>query len=208
MVGMRRREFVTLLGGAAAWPVAARAQEMGKRRIIGFLGSGTSAAQGPWVTAFLQRLRELGWIEGRNLTVEYRWAEGNSDRAAEFAAEFVRLHVDFIVTYANPMVLATYRSSSRRQRTRSAPASLRAWRGLAATSRAYRCSRPISLASIWNFCTTLFPVSAGWRSSSIPTILLPYWKCTRFRQRHARSALKLRHSKSGERRILRWPWRS
>jgi putative ABC transport system substrate-binding protein len=109
---LRRREFLTLLGGAAAWPLAARAQEMGKRRIIGFLGSGTSAAQGLWVTAFLQRLRELGWIEGRNLTVEYRWAEGNSDRAAEFAAEFVRLNVDVIVTYANPMVLATKQATS------------------------------------------------------------------------------------------------
>jgi putative tryptophan/tyrosine transport system substrate-binding protein len=110
---VKRREFLTLLGGAAvAWPLAARAQEMGKRRIIGFLGSGTSAAQGLWVTTFLQRLRELGWIESRNLTVEYRWAEGNSDRAAEFAAEFVRLNVDVIVTYANPMVLATKQATS------------------------------------------------------------------------------------------------
>jgi putative tryptophan/tyrosine transport system substrate-binding protein len=109
---LKRRTFITFLGAAAAWPLAARAQEMGKRRIIGFLGSGTSAAQGLWVTAFLQRLRELGWIEGRNLTVEYRWAEGNSDRAAEFAAEFVRLNVDVIVTYANPMVLATKQATS------------------------------------------------------------------------------------------------
>jgi putative ABC transport system substrate-binding protein len=109
---MRRREFVSLLGATVAWPLAARAQEAGKRRTIGFLGSGTSAAQGLWVTALLQRLRELGWIEGRNLTVEYRWAEGSSDRAAELAAELVRLNVDVIVTYANPMVLATKQATS------------------------------------------------------------------------------------------------
>ena len=60
----------------------------------------------------MQRLRELGWIEGRNLTIDYRWAEGSSDRAAELAAEFVRLKVDVIVTYANPMVVATKRATS------------------------------------------------------------------------------------------------
>ena len=76
------------------------------------MGSGTAAAQGQWVAAFLQRLRELGWIEGRNLTIEYRWAEGSSDRAAVLAAEFVRLKVDVIVTYANPMVVAAKKATS------------------------------------------------------------------------------------------------
>src|SRR6516165_6716516 len=109
---MRRREFITLLGGAAAWPLAARAQQPAMVPTIGFLGSGTPAAHGHWVAAFAQRLRELGWIEGRNLTIEYRWAEGSSDRAAELAAEFVRLKVDVIVTYANPMVVATKRATS------------------------------------------------------------------------------------------------
>src|SRR5262249_8185213 len=88
-------------------PVAARgarAQQPAMLPTIGFLGSGTPAAHGHWVAAFVQRLRELGWIEGRNLTIDYRWAEGSSDRAAELAAEFVRLKVDVIVTYANPMV--------------------------------------------------------------------------------------------------------
>src|SRR5262249_14852615 len=66
----------------------------------------TLASQGQLVAAFVQRLRELGWIEGRNLIIEYRWAEGSGDRAAELAAEFVRLNVDVIVTYATPMVLA------------------------------------------------------------------------------------------------------
>jgi putative ABC transport system substrate-binding protein len=109
---MRRRDFMTLLGGVVAWPIAAPAQEAGKRRTIGFLGSGTPAAQGLWVAAFLKRLQELGWIEGRNVIVEYRWAEGSSNRAAELAAELVRLNVDVIVTYANPIVVATKQATS------------------------------------------------------------------------------------------------
>jgi putative ABC transport system substrate-binding protein len=110
---MRRREFIVLVGGAtAAWPLTARAQQPGKLRTIGFLGSGSPASQGQWVSAFSQRLRELGWIEGRNIAIEYRWAEGSSDRAAELAAELVRLKVNVIVTWANPMVLAAKRTTS------------------------------------------------------------------------------------------------
>ena len=109
---LKRREFITLLGGSVAWPLAARAEQANKLPRIGFLGSGTAAAQGQWVAAFLKRLRELGWIEGRNLTIEYRWAEGSSDRAAVLAAEFVRLKVDVIVTYANPMVVAAKKATS------------------------------------------------------------------------------------------------
>ena len=91
---MKRREFITLLGGgAAAWPLAAHAQR-GKPALMGLLGSGTAAAQSEWTAAFVQRLRELGWSEGRNLTIEYRWAEGRSERFAEIAAEFVRLKID------------------------------------------------------------------------------------------------------------------
>src|SRR5215475_9545980 len=105
MLDIRRRQFITLLSGAAAaWPLAARAQQPAMRPTIGFLGSGTPAVQGQWVAAFLHRLRELGWIEGRNLTIEYRWAEGSSDRAAELAAEFVRRKVDVIVTGGLPAV--------------------------------------------------------------------------------------------------------
>ena len=75
------------------------------------LGSGTPESHGR-LAAFLQRLHELGWIEGRNLSIEYRWANGSPDRAAEFAAEFVQHNVDVIVTYANPMVIATKRATS------------------------------------------------------------------------------------------------
>jgi putative ABC transport system substrate-binding protein len=108
----RRRDFITLLSGAAvAWPLAARAQQP-KLSTIGFLGSGTPAVQSQWTTSFVQRLRELGWIEGRTIAIEYRWAEGSSDRAAELAAEFVRLKVDVIVTHANPMVIAAKQATS------------------------------------------------------------------------------------------------
>ena len=107
-----RREFITLLAGAAAWPVAARAQQVGKLPTIGFLGSSTLAAMSEWIAAFTQRLREFGWIEGRTVSVEYRWAEGRAERAAEIAAEFVRLKVDIIVTYATPPTLAAKQATS------------------------------------------------------------------------------------------------
>ena len=95
---MKRRQFITLVGGAvAAWPVAARAQPA-KLPAIGFLGAASPSAWANWVTAFVQRLRELGWTEGRTVTIEFRWAEGRSERYAEIAAEFVRLKVDVIVT--------------------------------------------------------------------------------------------------------------
>jgi putative ABC transport system substrate-binding protein len=109
---MKRREFITLLGGAAAWPLAARAQQPGKLAKIGYLGSSTALAQSQWTAAFVQRLRELGWIEGRNVTIEYRWAEGRDDRFGEIAAEFVRLKVDVIVTAGTAPVLATKRATS------------------------------------------------------------------------------------------------
>jgi putative tryptophan/tyrosine transport system substrate-binding protein len=96
---MRRREFITLIGGAAATlPLAARAQNADKRPTIGFLGA-DAAGWRPWTDAFVTQLRELGWIEGRTVTIEYRWTEGRPDRVAEMAAEFVRRKVDVIVTY-------------------------------------------------------------------------------------------------------------
>jgi putative tryptophan/tyrosine transport system substrate-binding protein len=95
---IKRRDFITLLGGvAAAWPLATRAQSA-KLPTIGFLGPSTPLAMSQWVAAFAQRLRELGWTEGRTVAVEYRWAEGRSERYAEIAAEFVRRNIDVIVT--------------------------------------------------------------------------------------------------------------
>jgi ABC-type uncharacterized transport system substrate-binding protein len=105
MIG--RRGVITLLGGAAAtWPIAARAQQPAKLPIIGFLGAATASARSQWVAAFVQRLHELGWIQGRTVAIEYRWAEGRSERFAEIAAEFVRLKVDVIITYATPPAIA------------------------------------------------------------------------------------------------------
>jgi putative ABC transport system substrate-binding protein len=93
-----RREFITLLGGAAAWPLAAHAQQAGRLPTIGVLGAGTPSLWSQWVVAFAQRLDELGWSEGRTIAIKYRWAEGRTERYAEIAAEFVRLKVDVIVT--------------------------------------------------------------------------------------------------------------
>ena len=104
---MRRREFITLLGGVAAWPLAARAQQPGRLPTIGYLGATTPSTESQRVAALVQRLREFGWIEGRNLTIEYRYAEGRSERYAELAAEFVRLNVDVIVTYGTPATAKT-----------------------------------------------------------------------------------------------------
>src|SRR5712692_8076570 len=107
---MRRREFITLLGGAAAaWPLAARAQQPAKLPTIGFLGANTPSVQSQWTAAFVQRLRELGWIEGRNVAIEYRWGEGRSERSPEIIAEFVRLKVDVIVTHATANAVAAKR---------------------------------------------------------------------------------------------------
>jgi putative tryptophan/tyrosine transport system substrate-binding protein len=96
---MRRREFIALVGRTAvAWPFAARAQGSARLPTIGFLGAATPVAWKQWVAAFVQRLHELNWIEGRTVTITYRWAEGREQRYAEIAAEFVHLKVDVIVT--------------------------------------------------------------------------------------------------------------
>src|SRR5215831_9101032 len=109
---MRRREFIWLLSGtAAAWPLAARAQQSEKLATIGFLGGGTEPGTRAWLAAFVQRLRELGWIESRTVAIEVRWAEGHFDRFADIAAEFIRLKVDVIVT-AGPPVFAAKQATS------------------------------------------------------------------------------------------------
>jgi putative tryptophan/tyrosine transport system substrate-binding protein len=109
---MRRRDFIKgVAGSAASWPLAARAQQARKLPIIGFMGASTPSAWSEWVAAFNQGLRELGWIEGRTVVMEYRWAEGRSERYAEIAAELVRLKVDVIVT-AGAAVLAAKQATS------------------------------------------------------------------------------------------------
>jgi ABC-type uncharacterized transport system substrate-binding protein len=107
-----RRKFITLLGGAvAAWPLAGRAQQA-KPLTIGFMGESTPEGQRQWVAAFVQRLSERGWSEGRNVAVEYRWAAGRNERFAEIVAELIRLKVDIIVTQGTPAVLAAKQATS------------------------------------------------------------------------------------------------
>jgi putative tryptophan/tyrosine transport system substrate-binding protein len=110
---LKRREFITLLGGAAgAWPFAARAQRFSNLKTIGFLGEGTPSSHGPLFAAFVQRLRELGWVEGHTVAIELRWGEGRNERFAEFAAEFVRLKVDIIVASGTANVLAAKQATA------------------------------------------------------------------------------------------------
>jgi putative ABC transport system substrate-binding protein len=115
-----RRELIATLGGAAvAWPLAARAQQPGKLPTIGFLASGTTSSHGPWFAALAQRLRELGWIEGRTIAIEYRWAEGRAERFAEIATEFVRLKVDVIVATGSAATEVMHATSCHRAPSRS-----------------------------------------------------------------------------------------
>src|SRR5215203_5060014 len=110
---MRRREFITLLGGAAAaFPISARAQQRGRIPTIGFVGPLSSSTMSQWTAAFVQRLRELGWIEGRTVAIEYRWGEGRSERFPEIMAEFVRLKVSVIVTGGTAAVIAAKQATS------------------------------------------------------------------------------------------------
>jgi putative tryptophan/tyrosine transport system substrate-binding protein len=110
---MRRRDVILLLGrAAAAWPLAARAQQPTKLPTIGFLGSTAPSAESQRTAAFVQRLRELGWIEGRTVTIEYRWAEGRTERFAEIAAEFVRLKVDVMIAGGTPTAVAAKRATA------------------------------------------------------------------------------------------------
>jgi len=107
---VKRRDFITLLG-AAAWPLVARAEQT-KLPTIGLLGGATPSAQAQWTAAFVQRLRELGWVEGQTVTIEYRWVEGRFERSPAIIAEFVRFKVDVIVTHATPNILAAKQVTS------------------------------------------------------------------------------------------------
>jgi putative ABC transport system substrate-binding protein len=114
MLDVRRREFIVALGGAAAtvWPLAARAQQQAKLPTIGFLGANSPSAMNHLVTAFVQRLREIGWSERRNVTIEYRWLEGRNERYTEIMGEFVRLNVDVIVVHGTAAAVAAKQVTS------------------------------------------------------------------------------------------------
>ena len=202
---VKRREFITLLGGAAAaWPLAARAQQPAKLPTIGFLGPNTPSLDSHRVAAFVQRLRELGWIEGRTVAIEYRWAEGRTERFAEIAAEFVRLKVDVIVTSGTPPVVAA------KQATSVIPIVFAAagdpvGTGLVASSGATgrQRHRPVdpgnrscrqATRTLARGCPRSAPFGDHGQCRHIPP---PCWRWARFRQRPARSASKLSHQKSG-----------
>ena len=147
---VKRRDFITLLGGTvAAWPLAARAQRS-KPAIIGLLGSGTAAAQSEWTSAFVQRLRELGWNEGRNLTIEYRWAEGDavSDLLKSPLSSSGLRSMLSLRTEHSPAArgqagdLGDPNRLRDRRRIRLAQASSRVWRGRVATLPACQVRHP------------------------------------------------------------------
>jgi ABC-type uncharacterized transport system substrate-binding protein len=109
---MRRRNFIALVGSAAvAWPLAVRSQQA-RLPTIGFFSAGSAWTLSSWVAALLQRLRELGWIDGHTVAIEYRWAEGRNERLAEITAEFVRLKVDVIVTHSAAPVIAAKQATA------------------------------------------------------------------------------------------------
>ena len=191
---MRRREFIGLVGGAAAaWPLAAHAQQ--KVPTIGFLGAATASVWGTWTAAFVQRLRELGWTEGRAIAIEYRWAEGRPERYAEIAAEFVRLKVDVIVA-AGSAVPAV------KQATSVIPivfalASDPVGAGLVANlsqpggdAPDCRTSGPTLRANGSNTCARFSQICADWRSWRTSAIPSPCWKWARFKPEPAISASK------------------
>ena len=110
---MRRREFITVFGGAAAtWSLAVRAQQGAGMRRIGYLGPSSPSLERHLVDAFREKLRELGHVEGKNLAIEYRWAEGEDGRLASLAAELVRLQPDVIVTTGTPGTLAAKQATT------------------------------------------------------------------------------------------------
>jgi putative tryptophan/tyrosine transport system substrate-binding protein len=111
MSGINRRAFVSLLG-AAAWPLAARAQQAGKMPRIGFLGVASPSTFAPRLEGIRLGLRDFGYIEGKNIIIEYRWAQGHYERLPELAAELVRSNVDLILTHATPGSLAAKQATT------------------------------------------------------------------------------------------------
>jgi putative ABC transport system substrate-binding protein len=109
---VRRREFLTLLGGTAAWPLAARAQQRGKTARIGFLGAATAAGYASRVEAFRSGLRELGYVEGANVAIDFRWAEDKYERLPALAAELIHANVDVIVTHGTSGTVAAKRATA------------------------------------------------------------------------------------------------
>jgi putative ABC transport system substrate-binding protein len=206
---VKRREFIALLGGAsAAWPLAARAQQPGKLPMIGVIGGGTPSTHGQWIAGFVQRLRELGWIEDRTVAIEIRWAEGRNERYTEIAAEFVRRKVDVILT-SGPGVPAA------KQATSVIPIVFSTANDPLGAGFVASLARPggnITGLSVQNTDSAskrlelLREVVVGLRRLAILTNVSygAAWRsCGRHTQRLARLALRSSHSKFSDRRMLR-----
>jgi putative tryptophan/tyrosine transport system substrate-binding protein len=167
---LKRRDFITLLGGAAAaWPLAARAQQPRKTPTVGLLGATTPAVAGQWIAAFAQRLHELGWTEGRTVAIEYRFAEGRNERMAEIVAEFVKARADVIVAQGTQAALTAKNATAVipivfvLRATPSEAGWLRAWHAPAAMSPGFRVRQPTLAASASISCARSSRGCAGWQ---------------------------------------------
>ena len=186
---MRRRAFIAGLGSAAAWPLVARAQQPAKLPTIGFFGPVKASIDRLQIAIFVERLRELGWIEGRNVAMEYRWAEGRMDRYADIAAELVRQKVDVIVTYSTSTVIALKRATpvipivfvSATDPVGNGLVESLPRPGGNATGLSNQSAD--SVASDWKSCARSFRLCVGWRSCAMLVRPTPYWKWRRFRRR-------------------------
>ena len=195
MLDMRRRAFITFLGGAAtAWPLAGFAQQPGKLPTIGYLGPGGREADRQRVDAFINRLRELGWIEGRNVAIEQRWADNHAERFFEIADNLVQRKVDVIVTTGS-VVPAVKRATSAIPIIFAVDADP-VGRGLvaslarpAAISQVCRCSQLSWLASVWSFCERSRRVCADWECSPTTAFRARCRRRPQFKQRPMHWAL-------------------
>jgi hypothetical protein len=201
---MRRRDLIKATAGlATAWPIGARAQQTRKLPTVGFMGAGTSLIYSEWVNAFLERLREHGWTEGRTVAIEYRWAEGSYERAADIAAEFVRMKVDVIVTASTPNTLATKKRRQksrlflRQPATRLAATLSQVLRDQAAMSLVCQSRQPRRPASASNCYAKHFTLCRDWRSWAMATTVQWWWKCVRLRQLQRSSVSTQLRSRSG-----------
>ena len=174
-----RRKVLGLLGGAAAaWPVMARAQQPASCRPSDTWARARPSTESPWTAAFVQRLRELGWNEGRTIAIEYRWGEGRNERFAEAAAEFVRRKVDVIVAPGSAVAIVKHATSTIPIVFPIAGDPIGAGLARRSGDRAAmppdcHCSSPKWPASVSNSCVSLFLSFGGWQSW--PTPALPPW---------------------------------
>ena len=200
---MKRRDFIGLIGSASlTWPLAARAQQL---PTIGLLGANSSSTQRQLTEAFVQRLRERGWIEGSTVAIEFRWADGRGERYDEIAAEFSRMKVAVIVTSGGSAVMAAKRSISEIPIVFAAAGDPVASGLVASLARGnvtgLSIQSPETAGKRLELLREVVPVSDDWRSWSMLTVLLPTQRLLELKPRPERWELRSTSSKSGEPRI-------